>query len=687
MTDEKIPFKLGYEALSLLGKGMYSNVWAALSELIANGIDAHAENVYVFIDMSNKSHSIIEILDDGDGMSIDEIKDRYVVIGQNKRENAVDAHSLMGRKGIGKLAALFLTDKFEFLTCKNYAEETCWQFDFTDHSNEFPTLVRIDSAKFFLRELFLKKKKGTLLKLCDVNLTNMAEEAINALSLIMANYFIYENMTNVKVQFFPKFKCSDVIDFNKPVVMDKKVAFNNMMAIISNNEIGISDFKMPLKYGESFAKEFLTKTRKTERFEVIPDTKGIYTIENNGKKIDIPYELKGWIGIHASIKVKEAQLNDENFIKNQYYNPNKLRLYIRNKLAVEDFLGYIKNTQQGVNYIEGEISFDLLDANQLNDITTSNRQDVDIHDPRVALLIKIVKKLVSKLIKIRNDFTEEVSNENQRRKTILENNAKKQAQISIQNDLHNMGMSQQQSNNIIASVTSKLKGTINAEAKEIFKLFISHSAEDKRFSDFIYYILRKKGALEKDIFYTTHEVTANSRLADNIKENIAETNEMVLFLDSVNSRRSQYCMFEGGAFWATRGIENCIHIHFDTSWIPDYIKDSGVYHVPLNCGKNLTIAAFELTSKKYNELAKILNVAIEHINKSSTHIVNKIPLFEHVDFPPELEMQKNGESIFDYMDKEFVEYWNYYVIQGETDNNKRSKEEYLNDYNMTVLKM
>ena len=171
MTDEKIPFKLGYEALSLLGKGMYSNVWAALSELIANGIDAHAENVYVFIDMSNKSHSIIEILDDGDGMSIDEIKDRYVVIGQNKRENAVDAHSLMGRKGIGKLAALFLTDKFEFLTCKNYAEETCWQFDFTDHSNEFPTLVRIDSAKFFsyffplLKKTIFKKEKRHIVEI------------------------------------------------------------------------------------------------------------------------------------------------------------------------------------------------------------------------------------------------------------------------------------------------------------------------------------------------------------------------------------------------------------------------------------------------------------------------------------------------------------------------------------------
>jgi len=182
MTNEKIPFTLGYEALTLLGKGMYSNLWAALSELIANGIDAHADNVYVYIDMSNKSHSTIEILDDGDGMSIDEIKEKYVVIGNNKRDNATDADALMGRKGVGKLAALFLTKKFEFLTCKEDANETYWQFDFSDRSNNKPMLVQINSDEFFLRSLFNKKHKGTLLKLFDVNLTNMAEEAVNALS-------------------------------------------------------------------------------------------------------------------------------------------------------------------------------------------------------------------------------------------------------------------------------------------------------------------------------------------------------------------------------------------------------------------------------------------------------------------------------------------------------------------------
>lgn len=690
MANEKIPFTLGYAALTLLGKGMYSNLWAALSELIANGIDAHAENVYVYIDMSNKQHSVIEILDDGDGMSIDEIRKKYVIIGNNKRDHAKDADSLMGRKGVGKLAALFLTKKFEFLTCKGDSDEFYWKFDFDDRSNENPMLVQIESDTFFLKNLFDKKHKGTLLKLFDVDLTNMAEEAINGLSLIMANYFIYENLPKVKVQFFTKFTASDVIDFERPIEMKKKVAFNNMIALISNKTFESSKFKLPLMYGEFFDIGYLEKIRKDESMATISETSGVYSIETDGTEIKIPYELKGWIGIHASIDYSEAQNNDENFVKNKYYNPNKLRLYIRNKLAVEDFMGYIKNTQQGANYIEGEISFDLLDDNRLDDITTSNRQDVDIHDPRVALLVKIVKKIVTRLIGARNNVTDEVSKENKRRKDILESTAKKNAQKAIKRDLLSMGMDEHQSNDVMVAVANKLKGAPNAKAKEIYKLFISHSKRDRRFSDFIYNLLRLKGAKENDIFYTTHEVGANSQLSNNIKENIASTNELVLFLDSVNSRRSQYCMFEGGAFWATRAVEECIHIHFDTSWIPNYINDPGKYHVPLNEGRNLSLQVFDITAKKYNEITQILNVAIEHINCSATHTINKMPLFARVDFPTEIELARAGKTVIDFMDKDFVDCWNLYIINGETDldkdNKKRTKEKYIEDYNETVEK-
>ena len=180
----------------------------------------------------------------------------------------------------------------------------------------------------------------------------MAEEAINALSLIMANYFLYQNLPKVKVHFFTKFEKNEVVDFDKPKEMKKQVAFGNMLAIYGDelfiSKLGSKKYKYPLEYGKFFDSDYLEKTRKNMSLNEIESTKGIYSVVVNGKKIEIPYELKGWIGIHASINQVEAEKNDELFKKNRFYNPNKLRLYIRNKLAVEDFIGYIKNTQQTI---------------------------------------------------------------------------------------------------------------------------------------------------------------------------------------------------------------------------------------------------------------------------------------------------------------------------------------------------
>ena len=694
MTYGRIPFTLGYEALSLLGKGMYSNVWAALSELIANGIDAHAKNVYVFIDMSNREHSYIEIADDGDGMSVQDIRERYVVIGKNKREEATDAASLMGRKGVGKLAALFLSKKFQFLTRVRNLSETIWQFDFTDRTAAIPELVNVEEEDFKLRDLYNKENHGTILKLLDVNMSNMAEEAIKGLSLIMANYFIYENLPKVQVKFYVRYKTTDEIDFDKPIIMSKKVAFKNMIALFTDNEIikkiENSSYKYPLDYGDYFDSKFLERERKDITFDTLEGTKGIYKTIQNGKELRIPYELKGWLGIHASIDKDDAQNNDKQFIKNRYYNPNKLRLYIRNKLAVEDFTSYLKNTQQGINYIEGEISFDLLDDDRLEDITTSNRQDVDIHDPRVSLLIEIIKKVVNRLISERNSLTKDAGIENKRRKDIIESAAKTNASKAIKKDLSEMGIEGEQLNGVIAVIGSKFKGSENLKAKEIYKLFISHSKRDRRFSDFIYNLLRLKGAKEEDIFYTTHEVGAQSKLSKNIKDNIAENNVLVLFLDSVHSIKSQYCMFEGGAFWATRSVEDCIHLHFNTSWIPDYINDRDVYHVPLNEDKNLSLTAFDITPKKYNEIIEILNVIINHLNSSLTHNSNKIPLFNRINFPSDIELKRQGRNATYFMDKDLIDCWEMYVVQGETDldanGNKRSKEDFLKEYNDSVSK-
>lgn len=696
--DNAVCFTLGYEALALLGKGMYSNLWAALSELIANGIDAQPSFVKVYINMTDKTNSEIEIIDNGSGMTPKDIRDKYVVIGNNKRDGVTEnANSLMGRKGVGKLAALFLTSKYDITTKIVGGTESTWRFDFNDRSTAAPALHPIEREKYTFGDVFDKESSGTIVKLYNVNLENMAEEAINALRYIMANYFIYDNLPNVSVEFYINDGTKSLKDcLADPLPMKKQVAWNNMLTIAGDHiSLGLIDdtiVKMPLEKPEYFEKNEMEF--ESERFSftsVCDNAIGVYETTYLGKNIKIPYKLTGWIGIHASINQKEAQKNDGSFVKNKYYNPNKLRLYIRNKLAVEDFTSYLKNTQQGINYIEGEISFDLLDDNLLDDITTSNRQDVDIHDKRVTLLIDIVKKVVNKLIAERNRVTASVNEENKKRKAIIETRAKAKAKKAIKKDLDNIGVEEDKVNYIVASFDSKLKGDNNLKAKEIYKLFISHSRKDKRFSDFIYNILIKKGAVSEEIFYTTRQVQGNSTLSQDIKNNIMENNTIVLFLDSVNFMKSSYCLFEGGAFWATRSMESCIHIHFDTAWIPDYINDHEKYHVPLHRGKVLTSSVFDLTQSKYNELVQVLNIIIEHLNSSALHNVNEISLLEEVAFPPEIEMERKKQKPTDFMDQDFVEYWNYYVVEGKTDITQEGEivdcDTYISEYNENVKKL
>lgn len=81
---QKVEFSFGWLALKLLGKSLYSNAWSAISELVANGFDASAKNIYIYINMINKSKSLVEIIDDGIGLDDNNIS-IYAKVGYNKR--------------------------------------------------------------------------------------------------------------------------------------------------------------------------------------------------------------------------------------------------------------------------------------------------------------------------------------------------------------------------------------------------------------------------------------------------------------------------------------------------------------------------------------------------------------------------------------------------------------------------
>lgn len=94
-----------------LGYSMYSHLPNALAEVIANAYDADATEVQVVIDESNGRS--VTVVDNGHGMSLDDLNEKYLRIGRNRRSPSEGSdpgrsesgrRMVAGKKGLGKLA-------------------------------------------------------------------------------------------------------------------------------------------------------------------------------------------------------------------------------------------------------------------------------------------------------------------------------------------------------------------------------------------------------------------------------------------------------------------------------------------------------------------------------------------------------------------------------------------------------
>ena len=197
IETNSIPFNFSYFALNLLGKQMYSNNWSAISELIANGLDAGATNVKLYIESIDKSKSTLEILDNGSGMSYVDLSTKYALIGRNRRLSKEESsEKTKGRKGIGKLATLFLSKKY-YIVSKKGGIETAWMLDSTNASDsDIPELIRVDINDVSIenKSVWDSFESGTLIKSVGVDLTGFAEGKLDSLKMTLANYYLLNNI-------------------------------------------------------------------------------------------------------------------------------------------------------------------------------------------------------------------------------------------------------------------------------------------------------------------------------------------------------------------------------------------------------------------------------------------------------------------------------------------------------------
>ncbi|MCU0350248.1 MAG: ATP-binding protein, partial [Flavobacterium sp.] len=99
--SDKLTLKFDPNTIEHLGVSLYSKLPSVLSELISNSWDADADNITInFIDDGSKKE--IEYSDDGNGMNFDELNEKFLLIGRNRRNNTEDRTSKKGRKVIGK---------------------------------------------------------------------------------------------------------------------------------------------------------------------------------------------------------------------------------------------------------------------------------------------------------------------------------------------------------------------------------------------------------------------------------------------------------------------------------------------------------------------------------------------------------------------------------------------------------
>lgn len=337
--------EISLNVLNHLGIKLYSNTPSVISEAIANSWDAGAENVWINID-----NDFMSIKDDGVGMTSDDINQKFLLVGYQKRENgeAVSprhSRKVMGRKGIGKLSLFSIANSITVFSCKNGIK--------SGFEMNLPKIQEVIARKEntynptpIKEEDIPLSSDGTLIVLRDFkkNITRTEEYLRKRIARRFG--FVQEN--------------------------------HNFQVIINNNAVTIADRHyfdklQSIWYFGSESETFknncnLTLLRQANELPSVID--------------NTVYIANGWIGT----------VNNSGTLREGNDSLNKISILVRGKLAQEDILSEFPETGLFAKYLIGEIHADFLDDDDSEDISTSSRQDFLKDDIRYQTLREWIRK-------------------------------------------------------------------------------------------------------------------------------------------------------------------------------------------------------------------------------------------------------------------------------------------------------
>lgn len=344
MSDYKLNVDLN--VLNHLGLNLYSNVSAVLSEVIANAWDADASRVDISMEKTMEKNERIVIKDNGCGMDDNDLRNKFLTVGYQRRDKETDItpkmnRPVMGRKGIGKLSTLSIAERVQIITKK-------------------------ENSEILAIELNVEKIKKAIKK----------NETYHPPVISVPDGINFENAGTVLIlsDFKKRILSSLVGHLRQRIARRFSIFSEKFQVFIDGDEVTFGDrnyFKKlehSLVYGNYDTNDF-------DRNEIPVTKKEGITKEG--------YFVSGWIGLVD----KPHQLKDESGD-----NLNKISIIVRGKVAQEDILASFRKSGLYTKYIVGELTADFLDSTNEKDIATSSRENFVESDERFSCLKNFVER-------------------------------------------------------------------------------------------------------------------------------------------------------------------------------------------------------------------------------------------------------------------------------------------------------
>ncbi len=550
--------------LELLGPSLYTNIYYVLAELIANSYDAGAKNVYVII----KDEEII-VEDDGSGMSYenDDIK-KYLAVAKETRTTEAESiikvdgieRRKMGRKGVGKLAALSVSENVLIKTIKN------------NEKSGFILSRKVDESK--------------KLKALEDDKIAFDMIANNGTSVVMQNpqYDMHKTFGAIKNNLLKIFPIVGE-NFRIHIITDKETK------IIDNfDKEMVSGFGALITLGDEY--EYLSKSFDFEDFVKEEDKQSLLKNEECfSKAVSLedryqqqkkqkdreqkPYnlEIKGWIGAYKKTKGRKGDNKD--------FPDNFISLLSNGKVGEFNILPAVGDNRLMEVYVIGQLHVDLFEKTELPDMALSNRQGYKTDDLRYIEVIDHIKDtLLPKIIKMRNlygDYKDKEKKLEKEKKKLEKEAALRKAAKQYKEEA---------SNKIIGKLPSLLdkdkeyvKRTIDEAINETIplmglkkevdtskkKILISHAnieGEDKMLSDLICQMLEFNGVPSEYIIYTSSDESVHrppilDGILDYLREffvnSVSSEKMFTIYVTSENMSKKWNPVLEVGAGWITQG--------------------------------------------------------------------------------------------------------------------------------------